>query len=142
MNRSSIVAKQVAVGAGKVRGRAVRATDAGQPVVDFTVDFRRPANVVADEEVEVAVAVVVEERGPGAPGIGVAGDANGLGDVDESSTNVAHHAIPTERGDIGINVSVAVVIADRNPHAVQGQIETGRRGNVLERPFAEVAVKV
>src|SRR5262249_22370622 len=56
------IAVELALSAVEITGRDVCAADTGQRGTDVEVNGRRPGDVVADEQVELAVAVVVEER--------------------------------------------------------------------------------
>ena len=54
---------------------------------------------------------------------------------------VAEQPVPADRGDEEVRPAVVVVIADRDAHAEELDIEPERRGHVLERAIAAVAVE-
>jgi hypothetical protein len=136
----AVVTVEVVVGAFVVERRAVRTADAGELVTHLGVDRRRPLDVVADEEVEVPVAVHIEERGAGAPGVRVAAHLRLGGDVDQLALDVAEQVIPADRGDEHVGPTVAVVVAHRHAHAVEIEPRTGGGRHVLEATLAHIAV--
>jgi hypothetical protein len=116
-----------AVGLGEAVGEDLAAVDGGDGALGdlggIAVDLGRPLEVVADEEVEVAVAVGVEEGGAGAPGShlgGLAGDACLLGHVLEVAPAVAEEAVGAYGGEVEVDPAVAVVVGGGHAHAVEG----------------------
>src|SRR5262249_19854893 len=100
------------------------------------VERGRPGDVVAHEQVEPAVAVVVQEGGGAGKTAGrllpeevaggrrgpAAGSAQprGAGHIDEApAALVVEQAVAADRGDEHVRPAVVVVIADGDPHAVQ-----------------------
>src|SRR5678815_163562 len=105
------------------------------------VDRSRPANVVADEQIEVAVAVVVEPGGARAPLVGAAADARYGGDVAEVTADVPEQVVDADGRDEQVGPAVVVVVRRRDAHAVDVRGQPGGRGDVREAPFAEVAIQ-
>ena len=127
--------------------------------VDRPVDGRRPRDVVADEQVESAVAVVVDERGRRAERDGGAQVTNWSFDAtgrppgpptpaaSVTSTNFFPSTLRNSRclpthDDEDVRAAVVVEVADRDAHAVQRDVQPDRRGHVLELHAAEVAVEL
>ncbi len=139
----AVVAVEVGERALIVERRAVGAADAGEPVVELEVDRARPAHVVADEEVEVAVAVVVEERARRRPLLLVAADAGRRGDVGEARAGVlvAQQLVGADRGDEQVDVAVVVVVAGGDARAVEREIDARLAAHVAEAARAVVLVE-
>ncbi len=101
----------------------------------------RPAHIIADEEIEQAVAVVVEPDCGRAEG-GAAGKPGGFRDIDERAlAGVAKEAILADAGDEQVGEAVVVVIADGDAHAVHFDVEPGGFGDVGERAVAIVVIE-
>ncbi len=105
------------------------------------VVLRRPAHVVADEQVEQAVAVVIDpERGSAEPLAGL--EAGGASDIGKFAvTVIAEEMALADAGDENVGEAVVVVIADGYAHAVHFDIEAGGAGDVGERTVAIVAIE-
>ena len=126
---TAVVAKQPG-GHGAIRARAAVVARARR-VVALLVGRRREVDVVRDEEIERAVAVVVEERGAGAPS-GIR-EARLLRDVGERAVAVVvKERQRAERRDEQILVAVVVVVADRGAHAVSAQSDSRGLRDVRE----------
>ena len=98
-------------------GIAVRAI-AGAAFAAPEICFRRPFDVIGDNEIEPAVLVVIKPARAGGPSAFI-GDAGFGGDVGESSvTVVVVENRAAVAGDVEIGVAVVVVIADGNALAV------------------------
>src|SRR6202035_2112406 len=99
-----------------------------------------PLHVVGDEEVELAVAVVVDPGGAGAEA-GVP-DAGGGGDVPElAAALVVEEMVAVERGDVDVLAAVVVVVPDGHPHAVHLDVQAAATGDVGEGAVVVVAVE-
>ena len=104
------------------------------------VDLRRPLHVVGDEQVQLAVAVVIEPCGAGAE-IRVL-DAGRLCDVAELAVAlVVEQAVAFERGDVDVVAAVVIVVGDGDAHAVHLDVEAAARGDVRECAVAIVAIE-
>ena len=127
--------------AGERGRRAVGPPQARELEALDLVDLGGPGDVVADEQVEVAVVVDVEERRAGEPAVGALG-VGGLGDVLEVALAVVAEQMAAADGrDVEVGVAVVVVIADGDALAVEGLVEAGLLRHVLEVPLAVVAVE-
>ena len=82
-------------------------------------------HVIRDDEIEVAVAVVVDERTTGAPGLTGSRDAGFLRNLGEHSVIVVVEPVLAVVGDVEIFPSVVVVVADAHALAPAG-CRTGR----------------
>ena len=133
------IVKEPAGGAAIGFGRAigfVLAVEAAENVV-----LRRPLHVIADEQVEQAIAIVVEPQRGGAEALALAESA-GIGHVHECSlAGVMEQAVLTDAGDEDVREAIVVVIADRDAHAIQFDIEAGAGGHVRESAVVVVAIK-
>src|SRR2546425_10566760 len=96
-------------------------------------------NVIGDEEIEAAVAVVVHEGAAGVPALAIACDA-GLGaDVGEGAIAVVVvETVFAEVGDEEVVEAVVVVIADANALSPAGMNEAGFDGDIGEGGVAIV----
>jgi len=62
-----IVLVEAGISSFKIHRRAIGALEPGEFVVVFLINFPGPENIVADEEVEQSVVVVIEPGCAGAP---------------------------------------------------------------------------
>src|SRR5882724_3407170 len=101
----------------------------------------RPLHIVADEQIEQAVAVVIEpDRRRAEPYM--TAKAAGFSYINKCSfAGVLEQAALTDTGDEDVGESVIVVVADCDSHAVHLDIKTGFVGNVDESPVAIIVVK-
>ncbi len=121
----AVIAVEVGEGGREVPWLTVGSADAGQLVIGGVIYFAGPAEVVAHEEVEVAVVVHIEPGGGGAPVVGVAGYSGAGGDVGEPAiAEVLQEVIGAGGGDEHICEAVVVVIAGGDAHAVAGEVES------------------
>ena len=105
------------------------------------VMLRGPLDIVADEEVEQAVAVVIEPERGGAEGASTA-EPGLLRDVDERAlAGIAEEAVLADGGDQKIGEPVVVVVRDGDAHAVHFEIEARAFRNVRECAVAIVAIE-
>ena len=79
-------------------------------------------HVVGDHQIEMAVAIVVDEGASGAPGLAGAGDAGLLGHFGENSVLVVIETILAVVGDVKIFPSVVVVVAHADALAPTGAV--------------------
>ena len=117
-----------------------------RPSVDRQVDLDlgRPVDVVRDEQVEVAVAVVVEEGAAPVPQPGPR-DAGARGHVREASRRPRCAAARwRDVGHVQVHVAVAVVVAGGDAHAVAAVADAARSVTSSEarRPSAARCVAV
>src|ERR1700745_760208 len=102
------------------------------------VRFERPLDVVADEEIEKSVAVVVEPESGGAEAFPLA-ETRGVGDINERSFScVTEEAVLANARDENVGISLVVVVADSNAHAIELDIKAGSRGYIGEGAVAIV----
>ena len=133
--------KQRAERAAERGRRPVGPADARELKALDLVDLGRPGDVVADEQIEIAVVVDVEERRAGEPAVGALGVGR-LGDVVEVPLAVVAEEMAAADGrDVEVGVAVVVVVADGDALAVKRLVEPGLLGHVLEVSLAVVAVE-
>src|SRR5882724_12466734 len=72
---TAIVVVQIGENAIEIARRAVSAADIGQLKRGGLIQLSRPTDVVADEQIQLSVIVVIDPRGAGAPSIRSADDA-------------------------------------------------------------------
>ena len=134
------IMKEPASGSAIRFGGAVRfvlTVEAAEHVV-----LRRPLHVVADKEIEQAIAVVVEPQRGRAESFALPQSA-GVGHIDERAfAGVAEQAVLSDAGDQNVREAVVVVIANRDAHAVHFDIETGAGRHVGECAIAIVVIEV
>ena len=95
------------------------------------VGGEREIEVMRDEEIEMAVAIVVDERGARAPQR--IGEARLRRDVGERAVAaIVEERRGAEPGDEQVEEAVVVVVADGRAHAVDAQREPGTVGDVGE----------
>ena len=100
---------------------------------------RGPAHVVANHQIEQAVAVVVDPQGRRAEARAIA-EPGLVGDVDEASvTRVAEQPALSDAGDREILAAVVVEVAGGRAHRVDLQVQARFRRDVLEGAAAAVA---
>ena len=63
----ALVVIQVGERPFEIHRRAVGASNSGQRVVHGQVDFPRPFDVIANEQIEPAIVIVIDESRAGAP---------------------------------------------------------------------------
>jgi hypothetical protein len=95
---------------------------------------------VADEEIQVPIAVAVEETGAGGPLIRIAGHARPRGHVDETARRIAIEVVVPDAGHEHVDATVAVVVPHRDPHPVGAALQPRAPGHVLETTATVVAV--
>ena len=121
-------------------GRAIRfvcAIEAAKHVV-----FGRPAHVVADEQIQQAITVVVEPQRRSAETL-TPEEAARTRDVHESSlAGVAEEPALPDASDKNIGEAIVVVVAGGDAHSVQLEIQPGFLGHVGECAVAIVPVKL
>src|SRR5436190_19803857 len=126
----------------KIHGLAVGARNAVDLIADFEVDFTGPLDVIAHEQVEPSVVVVIEPGAAGAPVLAGAADT-GLSRyvLEPPIPFVMEQAVAADRGDKNVRLSIVVVIAGRHAHAVETRIQSRARGDVREAPLAVVVIQ-
>src|SRR6266404_2543211 len=96
-------------------------------------------DVVGDEEIEVAVAIVVHESAAGVPALAVSGDARFFADVREGAVAVVVvENVFSEVGDEEIVGAVVVVVAHAHGLPPSGMEQAGFGGDVRESAVAIV----
>ena len=136
----ALVAIEPIVGAEEVERGPVGASQAGEAKVDLEIDGPGPAHIVHHEEVEVTVAVIVEEGGAAAPGV-VAADPGVVGDVRERPPTLRSSRLRSESGEVDVLPAVAVIVPHRHAHAVEVQVQASRLGDVGEVALTVVCVE-
>ncbi len=99
-------------------------------------------DIVGDDEIEVAVIVVITESRARSPAAGV-GDASFRGDIGKRSivVVVVERGV-VEAGDVDVFPAIVVVVADGHAVSPAAEIEAGFRGNVGERSVVVVVVEL
>src|SRR4029434_9039543 len=102
---------------------AVRAADTDKLVAHFKVDRARPPDVVANEQVELAIVVVIQPRATGAPVDAAAAYPGLSSDVLEfASAFVVKEPVTIDGRNKHIRAPVVIVIASGHAHAVKADI--------------------
>ena len=90
-------------------------------------------DVVGDGDVELAVAIVVDEGAAGAPLLAGAGDPGFAGYLAKRAVAlVVEEAVEAVSGDVDVVVSIVVVVADAGALSPAGGGEAGFGGDVGE----------
>ena len=98
--------------------------------------------VVRDEQVEAAVAVVVDEAAATAPAGCVRSEAALRGRVGEAAgAGIAEQPILAVRREVQVGAAVVVVVAGAGARRPSGRAEPRTRGDVLEAAAAAVAIE-
>src|SRR5216683_2966269 len=116
---------------------------AGGPLAGSGRGGQIEIDVVGDEQIELAVAVVVNKGAAGAPGFSVAGNLGFLADVGEGAVAVVvvEDVFAVVR-DVEIFPAVVVVVADAYALARPGVSQAGFCGDVGESAVMVVAIEV
>ena len=138
---AAVVAQERAERAVERGRRPIGPAEPGELKALDLVDLGRPGDVVADEEIEIAVIVDVEEGRAGQPAVGPLGVGRGGDVVEVPLAVVAKQVAAADRRDVEIRVAVVVIIAHGHALAVEGLVEPGFLGDVLEVSLAVVAVE-
>src|SRR5690606_18602421 len=95
-----------------LRSSVGRLVDVPQTEVACEIFLARPLNVIAHEQVESSIVVVIEPSATRAPVVAFARDTRFAGHIDEPTAVVAEQAVGADRRKIDIGVTVVVVVAD------------------------------
>ena len=105
-----------------------------------SVLLARGVDVVGDEEVEVSVAIDVDERAARAPQRR-AGPA-GVGHLGEpAAAGIAIEGVRADVGDVQVDQAVVVDVAGARPHPVAAVSDVRGGRHVLERAVAPVSIQ-
>ena len=121
-------------------GPAIASTTANERELLREVTFFRPFDVVADEQIQIAIVVVVEPAGTGAPLRIDTADIGVVSHIDELATVVAEQPILADRRKEQVRVAVVVVVSASDTHAVEGDVESDLFRHVGESALSVVAV--
>ncbi len=120
--------------------RAIRLLLAVHAAMD--VGLGRPAHVVADEQIQPAIAVVVEPQGRGAEA-GAIAKACPRGDVHEGAlAAVAKQAVLANRRDQQILPAVVVEVRDGHAHPVKVRREARALGDIDECARSRISIEL
>ena len=108
----------------------IGAANPGELVIDVQVDLLGPADIVGDEQIEIAVIVEVQKARAGAPGHRFPANPGICGGVLELPALIAKQAVLAIGRDKYIRIAVIVVITHGNTHTVQGHCQASRFGGV------------
>ncbi len=101
----------------------------------------RPFHIVADKEIEQAVAIVVKPQSRRAESLALAETAR-VGDVHECAfTGVAEQPVLANAGDENVGEAIIVVVAHSHAHAIEFDIDTRARSHVGESAVPVVVVE-
>ena len=120
-------------------GRAVRfmrSVKAAKNVV-----LGRPAHVVADEEIQQAIAIVVKPEGRSAEALTSEETAHARRIQKSSFAGISKEPALPDASDENVWKSIVVVVADSDTHAVHLDIETRASRHIRKRAVAVVPVE-
>ena len=139
---AAVVVVEIRICSREIIWLAIGARSAVDFVAHFRIDFLRPPHVIADEQIQPAVVVVIQPRRAGAPIIGRAAHAGARRHFPELSLPVVvKEVIAAHRRDEHVVQAVVVVIADGHTHAVETRVQTGTGGDIAEAALAVVMIK-
>jgi len=105
--------------------------------------FQVEIDVIGDEKIEVAVAIVVDESAASVPALARAGDTGFLADVGEGAVAVVVvENIFAEVGDEKIVETVVIVIADAHALSPAGMMQAGFGSDISEGAVAIIFEKM
>ena len=126
----------------KVVRRAVGARPAIDLVAYLCINILRPFNVIADEQIELPVVVVIHPRSARAPVIGRSTDSSHRGHFLELAVSfIVKQVVAAHRRDEHVIQSVVVVIPNRHAHSVETHVEPGTGCGIGEMAFAIVVIQ-
>ena len=140
-----VVKQEVRIGRQPARAAVDRHTlpDAVGPAADFRRRREIEPEIVRHEQIDTAVAVVVDERAARSPSGSTGRQARAGGDVSEAAVSevVIEHVLPVV-GREQIEAAVVVVVADADARCPADRAETGARRDIGERAIVVVAVEM
>src|SRR5262245_41865813 len=108
----------------EVHWRSVGAPDTHERVADFLVDLLGPVTVIADKEVERPITIEINPCRTGAPAIRRSADSGYFGHIAKlAAAFVVKQVISPDACDVYIAETVIVVIANRDTHSVDWNIQ-------------------
>jgi hypothetical protein len=126
----------------KIHGLAIGAANAHQLIAHFKIDLLGPLHVIAHEEIEIPVVVVIEEGGAGAPIARKTAHTRARSDVGEfAAARIAKEPGPAHFGNQNVVQAVVVKISHGRSHAKEADVETGATRHVFKLPLAIVAIE-
>src|SRR5690606_11129543 len=100
-----------------------------------------PDNVVADEEIEVSIIVIIHKGSARPPGIGTSGNSCSGSYLDESAVTIFKQTIFSHGRKEKVDVAIIVVISRGHPHSVEGNIQSRFNCYIGKGSFSVVGVK-
>ena len=137
----TVVEIEVGLSSLEVGGWTVGPTNTGQPVVERRIDLARPADVIADEEIEISIVVAIKKTRAAAPGRIPSCHTGGGGDVLKPPAEISEQAILIDRRDEEVGLAVVVIITDRGAHSVDRHGQAADYGNILEETLPVIRIE-
>src|SRR5262249_40658939 len=105
-------------------------------------DLRRPANVIAHEQVQVTIVVEIKPGRAGAPFLLVAGNPSVRSYVLEFAVpEILEEMVFAHSCDEDIHQAVVIEVAEGRGHAVNRHIQSRASGYILKISFAIILIK-
>src|SRR5262245_61371804 len=96
--------------------RPISASNLRQLEVGAAVQIGRPADIIADEQIELAIIVIIEPGSACAPTVAGAADSGSLGDVTKLAVPfISEQMVSSNACDENIHQAVVIKIACSNP---------------------------
>ena len=133
----AVVAIQHRECALEVHRRPISPPDAHQLVIDFEINFPRPAHIIADKQIQIAVVVAIDPRRARAP-VRSRVQPN---IAKTSAALVVKQFALADTCDENVRQTIVVIIPDRCAHPVEAHIESRTTGYVRKLSFAIVAIQ-
>ena len=139
----AVIAPEAREGATEVLRAPIGPAATDEAEVLSAVDVARPGDVVAHEEIKIAVAVCIEPATTRPPIALVPRHAGVSGDIGESPpAEIAKEAVGPDGTHEQVPPAVGVKIAHGDAGAVEGDVEPGAGGDVAERSRAIVVIEL
>lgn len=109
------------------------------------ISLRRPLNVIADEQIQVTVPVVIQPGGSHRPGIcpaqRVTIHTQLLRNVPEHTIVVSKKHVVADSRHVDVGISISVIVTECRAHAVDADVRTRFMTDIPKRPVAEIPVQ-
>src|SRR5262249_45658243 len=105
------------------------------------VELRRPFHVVADKEIEEAIAIEIKPEGGGTERAASAQPGRSRYIDEGALPGISQQAILPHAGNKNVGESIIIVVADGDAHAVHFQVEPGAACDISKSAVAVVAIE-
>src|ERR1043166_6414456 len=137
----TVIMVEVRETAAEIAGWPVGTSNVRQNETGGAVDFRGPADVIANEKVQLSIIVVINPGGARAP-IFRPGNSCGLRHFTKPSfAFIMKKIVSPHRGNEYVGHAIIVVITNGNAHPITTYVQTGPGGDICEMTMAVIVIK-